>query len=147
MQLLIKRSQRSGGVFGNKVLFALDVRAEYAPEEKGNINKYGLGGEVIYNSQAAKAHLDRAGQQLDAGGMGLLKGVGSMILAGMNLNVTIASLAKGHHIECKDLNELIEAENALRDACKNLKTFLEVAATFDGREVVIDLNDPKLAAA
>jgi hypothetical protein len=147
MQLKIKRSQRSGGVFGSKVIFTLDIRAEYAPEEKTNINKYNLGGEVIYNSEAAKGHLDRMGSQVDGSGMGLLKGVGSLMLAKMNLNVTIASLAKGHHIECKDLNELIEAENALCDACKNLRTFLDVAATFDGREVVIDLNDPKLAAA
>ena len=147
MQLKIKRSQRSGGVFGNKVLFALDLRAEYTPEERASINKYNLGGEVIYNSEAAKGHLDRMGTQVDGSGIGLLKGVGSLMLAKMNLNVTIASLAKGHHIECKDLNELIEAENALCEACKNLKGYLDVAATFDGREVIIDLNDPKLAAA
>ena len=147
MQLLIKRGQRSGGMFANKVIFTLDIRAEYAAEEKASINKYNLGGEVIYNSEASKAHLNRMQQQADAGGLGLLRGVGSLILAGMNLNVTIASLARGHHIECKDLGELIEAENALREACKNLKGYLDVAATFDGREVVIDLNDPKLAAA
>jgi hypothetical protein len=147
MQLKIKRSQRTGGLLGGKVIFELDLRAEYTAEEKASINKYDLGGEVIYNSQAAKAHLDRMERQVDGGGMGLLKGVGSLMLAKMNLNITIASLAKGHHVECKDLNELMEAEQALCDACKNLKGFLDVAATFDGREVVIDFNDPKRAAA
>ncbi len=55
----------------------------------------------------------------------------------MNLNITIASLAKGHHIECKDLGELIAAESALCEACKNVKSFLDVAATFDGREIIV----------
>lgn len=147
MQLKIKRSQRTGGMLGGKVFFALDIRAEYAAEEKANINKYNLGGEVIYNSEAAKRHLESMGQSLDGSGKGVLRAVGSLALAKLNLNVTIASLAQGQHIECRDLNELLEAENALREACKNLKAFLEVAASFDGSEVVIDFNDPKLAAA
>ncbi len=144
MQLKIRRSQRSGGVFGGKVIFALDIRAEYAPEEKANINKYNLGGEVIYNSEAAKGHLDRMGSQVDGTGMGLLKGVGSLMLAKMNLNVTIASLAKGHHIECKDLGELTAAETALCEACKNVRSYLDVAASFDGREIVVDFADGKM---
>ncbi len=148
MQLKIKRSQRTGGMLGGKVFFALDIRAEYSAEEKANINKYSLGGEVIYNSEAAKRHLDAAGGSLaDGSGRGVLGAAASLALAKLNLNVTIASLAQGQHIECKDLGELLSAENALRDACKNLKEFLAVAATFDGSEVVIDFNDPKLAAA
>ena len=48
MQLKLQRSQRMGGAFGTKVLFCLDVRAEYAPTEHANIRKYKLGSEVIY---------------------------------------------------------------------------------------------------
>jgi hypothetical protein len=141
MQLLVKRGQRAGGLMGGKVVFQLDLRAEYAPEEKAAINKYNLGGEAIYNSGAAKRHLDAAGDHLAAGtGTGLLKGLGAIALAGMKLNITIASLAKGHHIECKDLAELVEAEATIADACKNVKTYLDVAATFDGREVLIDIE-------
>ncbi len=150
MQLKIKRAQRksTGMLGGGTILFVLDIRAEYTAEERTNVNKHDLGGQVIYNSEAAKRHLDSMGASLaDGSGRGLLGAVASLALSKMNLNVTIASLAKGHHIECKDLAELIEAENVLCNACKSLKEFLDVAATFDGSEVVIDFNDPKLAAA
>lgn len=136
------RIQRKGGVFGGKIYFALDVRAEYSAEEKADINKYEIGGEVVYNSQAAKRHLDAMGQKLDDGGFkGIAGAFGSLALAKMNLNITIASLARGHHIECKDLGELADAEQALYTACKNLRANLKLAASFDGSEVVIDFKD------
>lgn len=146
MQLRIQRSQRRG--ITNIVIFCLDIRAEYSPEEKSNIEKYRLGPQAIYNSRAAAKHLDKVGAHLELardrhssfGQMtaGLAKGAVSFALAKMQLNVTIASFAKGHHIECKDLEELLEAEDALRQACKELTRYLEVAATFNGAEVVIE---------
>lgn len=56
----------------------------------------------------------------------------------MQLSITIASLGRGHHVECKDLEELLESEDTVRNACKNLTRFLEVAATFDGSEIVVE---------
>lgn len=147
MQLLVKRSQRTGGLLGGKVIFSLNVRAGYTPEEKASINKYNLGGEVIYNSEAARHHLDKAGQQIDGSAGGLVRGAFSLALSKMKLNITIASLQAGQHIECKDLGELIDAEQTIHDACVNVRKYLEVAATFDGREVLIDLDDQKPAAA
>src|SRR5258708_32572230 len=98
MQLLVKRSQRSGGVFGGKVIFTLDMRADYTAEEKANINKYNLGGEDIYKSQAAQRDLGRMGRQGDGSGLGLFKGVGSPMRAGLSSNITIARLAERHDI-------------------------------------------------
>ncbi|HEY2032897.1 MAG TPA: hypothetical protein VGH02_04355 [Rhizomicrobium sp.] len=46
MQLKLQRSQRRG--MTGKVLFCLDIRADYSPEERTNINRYAIGGEVIY---------------------------------------------------------------------------------------------------
>lgn len=145
MQLKVKRSQRTSGLMGKTVVFCADIRAEYTPEKRTNINKYNLGGEVIYNSRAAADHLERMGRQVDGSATGLLKGLGSLVLAKMNLNITIASLQQGHHIECKDLSELLECEEAVMTACKNLKGFLEAAATFDGREILVDLDEPMAA--
>lgn len=146
MQLKIQRSQRVGGFSGTTVFFALDVRAEYSAEERANIARYKLGAQVIYNSRAAKKHLDTIQSQMDRTrsnkgsdvAAGLARGVVSLAMAKMSLNISIASLGKGHHIECKDLEELLEAEDAVRDACKNVTRFLEVAATFDGSETVIE---------
>lgn len=145
MQLKVKRSQRTSGLMGKTVVFCADIRAEYTDEERANINKYGLGGEVIYNSRAAADHLDRMQRQVNGSAGGLLKGLGSLVLAKMNLNITIASLQQGHHIECKDLSELLECEEAVMAACKNLKGFLEAAATFDGREIIVDLDEQMAA--
>ena len=52
-------------------------------------------------------------RQVDGSAKGLLKGLGSLVLAKMNLNITIASLQQGQHIECKDLGELLECEEAI----------------------------------
>ena len=142
MQLKIKRSQRQGGVFGGKVIFALDVRADYTQEERDSINKYNLGGELVYSSEAAKRHAANAGAHLDGGGArGIARGLMSMALSSMNLTITIASLQKGHHIECKDMNDLLEAEGVLREASKNLTTWLDAAKTFDGREIIVEYLD------
>jgi hypothetical protein len=144
MHLKIKRSQKSGML--SKVIFALDIRAEYTQEEKDNINKYKLGGECVYSSANAKKHAAAADARLEGGS--LLKGMASAVMANMSLNVTIASLQAGHHIETKTMEELLEAEETLKDACKNLTSWLDAAATFDGRETVIEYkNGTALVAA
>jgi hypothetical protein len=143
MQLKIQRSQRVS--ITNKVIFCLDIRADYSAEERHNIERYRLGSQGIYNSRAAEKHFAAAETHLEGSRSGteaqrwgsLLKGTVSAALAHMQLNVTVASLAKGHHIECKDLEELLQAEDTLRNACKNVTRYLEVAATFDGSETVI----------
>ncbi len=148
MQLKIQRSQRMGGLMGNTVHFCLDVRADYAQDEAANIAKYKLGKEVVYNSRAAKKHLDSAGAHLDRtqdGGVGeraagLVRGVASLALAAMNLNISIASLGSGHHIECKDLAELMEAEEAVMQACRNVRDYLQLAATFNGSTILVDFS-------
>jgi len=141
MQLKIKRSQRETGVISSKVAFAIDVRAEYSPSERADIQRYKLQNEVIYNSEASKRHIARGDQQLAQGTTGgNLKSLASFVLARMNLNITIASLERGHHVECKSMEELLDAEESLIDACKNVKAYLDTAATFDGREVLIDFD-------
>ena len=46
MQLLLKRNQRSGLMGG--IIFILDARAEFTPEERSNIRRYGLGNTLLY---------------------------------------------------------------------------------------------------
>jgi hypothetical protein len=149
MQLKIQRSQRSGGLAGTTVLFCLDIRADYSFDEKHNIQRYRLGGQGIYSNSAAKRHLENAEYQLARSQTGtaanrwagVARGAWSMALAKLQLNITIASLGRGHHIECKDLEELLEAEDTVRGACKKLTRFLQVAETFDGSELVIEYHN------
>jgi hypothetical protein len=149
MQLKIQRSQRMGGVLGNAVIFCLDVRAAYAAEEAANIAKYKLGREVIYNSEATRRHLTNMNAHIDRfesdnlkdKAVGLVKGMASLAMAKMNLTVSVGSLGRGHHIECKDLPELLEAEETIMDMCRKLKQFLAAAASFDGSIILVDFDD------
>lgn len=138
-----------GTFAASTVFFCLDVRADYTSEERDNINRYKLGGQVIYNSRAAQKHLESAGDHIArtqegtvANRMiGAVRGATSLALAKMQLNVSIASLGRGHHIECKDLEELLESEDTIRTACKNLTRYLEIASTFDGSEVIVEYEN------
>jgi len=143
MQIKITRSQRKGGIMGGKIIFMLDMRAEYTEKERETINKYNLGGEVIYNSADAQKHLEDAGNKLADGK--ILGGFVSVAMARMKLNITILSLKEGVHIECKDLAELLEAEKTVREACQNLVGYLSVAQSFDGRVDVVEINEQTAA--
>ena len=73
--------------------------------------------------------------------MGYATGVVSLARAALSLNISIDSLARGQHIECKDLEELLETEEAVMDACRTLKRYLDTAATFNGSLALIDFDD------
>jgi len=140
MQLLIKRGQQQTGLISSKISFTMTIRAQYTDEERALINKHSLGGSIIYDSTATQGYLDRAGSSQSA-----LRTAGFLALAKMGLSVSIASLQKGHQIQCPDLAELLECENAIVEACKNVKNFLAAAETFDGREIVVDLDEKPMA--
>lgn len=149
MQLVIKRSQRQGGVLGGKLYFVLDARAVLSNEENALVRKYGLGNLSIYDSEnrkknlgAALGHFDDSVQlSRESAGRSFLKvaaGIGRAAMASLSLKVSIESLAAGQHIECKDLQELLGAEEAIRESCNTLKAYLATAESFDGREEVIE---------
>ena len=152
MQLKLKRSQRSGGIMGGKVIFGLDARADLSADEQGLVKKYALGKIVVYDSEARKKHNEAAYGHFDdaahspgfgasSAGRSLWKnarGLASAAMMALSLRVTVDGLMTGQHIECKDLDELLGAEAAIRDACGNLKAYLETAVTFDGREEVVE---------
>ncbi len=146
MQLKLKRSQRAGGMMGGKVLFALDARADLSADEKNLVQKYKLGSLVVYDSVARKKHAEAGYAHFDEAanssvGRSLWKnarGLASAAMMALSLRITVDGLVSGQHIECKDLDELLGAEAAILDACKNLKGYLETALTFDGREEVVE---------
>jgi hypothetical protein len=46
---------------------------------------------------------------------------------------------RGVHVECKDLDELLGAKSAILEAAQSLRSYLDVAATFDGREEIVEI--------
>ena len=154
MQLKVKRSQRAGGMMGNKVIFVLDARAEPSAEESALIKKYGLGKMNVYDSEARKKHqansfghfdnaaaaatFNASGKSLAGSLWSNARGLASSAMMALSLSVTVDGLIGGQHIECKDLDELVGAEMAMIEACKSAKGYLDVASTFDGREEVLE---------
>src|ERR1700731_642856 len=145
MQLKLQRSQRTTGVMSKTVMFCIDARVSLTAEEQANIQKYKLGSQVIYSSEAAKRHQAKFEAHQKVGEIAhsyghIAKGLMHAIANRMSLNITVDSLQRGQHIECKDLDEVMDAEEALMDACTSLKNYLATAVTFDGREAVIDFS-------
>jgi hypothetical protein len=141
MQLKLTRSQRESGVLSKAVWFCLDARVQLTSEEQADVSRYRLGGQVIYNNEASKRRVQAAEAAMATGTSGgSFKAIAQFALARLHLNITVDSLQRGQHIECKSLEELREAEDALIEACKTLKAYLAVATTFDGREELIDFS-------
>ena len=138
MQLKLRRSQRAAGILGGKVAYILDARAELTPDEKTLVSKHSLGRIVIYDSEARTKRLQASAQLSGGGLLGTVGSIASAALAAMSLQITIDSLTAGHHIECKTMVELVGAEVAIREGCETLRTFLDLAVTFDGREETME---------
>ena len=152
MQLKLRRSQRSGGLLGGKVFFALDARIELSAEEQQLVRRYALGKLIVYESDARKRHAEAAyghfdnaaktpGFSASSAGRSLwsnARGIASAARMAMALRITVDSLVGGQHIECKDLDELLNVEAALVDGCERLKGYLENGLTFDGREDLLE---------
>jgi hypothetical protein len=88
MKLLLKRNQKSGMMGG--ITFILDARAQLTSEERNNIERYGLGKTMLYQRNQT---IDR--------GSGLLGAASRLAFKMINIEVTVASLVNGTHLESK----------------------------------------------
>ena len=144
MLLKIKRSQKSSML--GKAVFGLSFRADISQEERALIDKYNLGGTIVYCSEAFQKNaaiastMGQGATTIKEQGLGLLVGMKSLASAVLfNLKVTVNDLIHGKRVEMKDLQELLSAEEQIVQACNNLKAYLTAAQGFDGREVVVEI--------
>ncbi len=160
MQLKIRRSQKTGGVLSTTVIFCLDARVEFTAEEQQSVNLYKLQNQIIYTSEGAQRAAENSAAsaaEAKANRIGIgsvddfltsttskighgLKAAAFGAISAMRLTITISSLQRGQHIECKSLDDLCGAEEAIMQACENLKGYLQTASAFDGREILIDFG-------
>ncbi len=131
MKLKIRRSQKNS--LTGKAIFMVDVMADLDGEEQALVAKYKLQKEIVYQNSKAEQNMAEAQS-------GSMTGLGGMLMDKiLKRSFTIGNLVDGQHIECKDLAEVLVAEDQVETACKNIKKYLELAKTFDGSEVVIDI--------
>jgi hypothetical protein len=124
MKLLLRRDQRAA-LLGGKPVFQLEVRAELAPEEKAAISKYKLGGTLLYEKKPFKEGSNEYSQLANAVAWRML-----------NLIITVNDLEVGKKIECKDILEMLAAEQGIKEAAQTFKTVLDAASQFGGEEVM-----------
>jgi len=137
MKLSLRRSQRDAGMLSSKVVFSLDAQILPTEEEQALIRRYKLGKLTVYNSDTAQKHAAATQEALsERSWTGLAKAAMRAGMAALSLRCTIDSLIGGQRIECQEMPELLDAEEAIMEACKNAKRFLDVALTFDGRNEV-----------
>lgn len=125
MKLLLRRSQKMGGMLKTSITFTLDVRADISDEERGNIQRYDLGNTVLYTR----------GEIVDPG-KGLLGLASRTAFKMMNISVSVGDLTGGKKIECKDIMEMLAVEEQIKEAAQNFKAVLDAAAQFGGEQVV-----------
>jgi hypothetical protein len=61
----------------------------------------------------------------------------SVARAALALRITVASLMAGVHVECKSVDELLDAEEAIRAAKGNLEGYIQEIKRFDGSEELL----------
>jgi F420-0:gamma-glutamyl ligase-like protein len=127
MKLLIRRSQKSSLM--GKAVFVLEVRADITAEEVTNINKYKLADTLLYERSDTRAK--------GSGVFGFTASVAAnLVLAAMNISISVADLANGRKIECKDIIEMLAVEEQIKEAATTFKQVLDAAASFGGEEII-----------
>jgi Domain of unknown function (DUF4189) len=152
--LRLKRSQKPAM---RGMIYMLDAQIDLSAEVQSLITMHKLGSRVIYESEARQRHAENARGHLDnsrsdtpifASAGDQAKGIGrtlwglakagvSAARASLALRITVSSLMAGVHVECKSMEELLEAESAIREARENLESQIAAIQSFDGSEEVI----------
>ncbi len=112
MKLYITRDQSSSASGG--VDFELHVRVELTSSESDVIRKYKLEKEVLLNKEKKIPFTDSSISQ----------------------DITIGSLVDGQNIRCRQITEILEYENNLKEACELFNKYTMAMTSFGGQEVI-----------
>lgn len=135
MKLLIRRAQKAGML--GKQKYTLHVRAQITAAEQELIHKNGLANELLlYYERDTGAGMVNG--MLAKGG--IIGGIGGLLKTMRDVPLTVAALVNGTNFTCDNVAQLLDVENEAIQAAKNLKRYLEAAASFGG-EIAIDIDD------
>jgi hypothetical protein len=124
MKLLLRRDQKPG-LLGGKITFTLSVRADLTPDEAEAIKRYKLGDTMLYARE--RLQID---ENTFAGHAKFL------FRHAMNLTIHVKDLANGKIIDCKDILEMMAAEEQVKEAAQSFVAMLQAAKQFGGEEVL-----------
>lgn len=121
MQLHLSRSQKSGMMGGVK--FTLTIKSTLTEEERTNVSKYKLGDMLLYEQGSEKMASAKST-------------VGFLAARFTQLRITINDMVQGKSLECKDILDMMAAEEQIKDAAERFHLMLMAAAKFEGEEVI-----------
>lgn len=125
MELLLTREQ-AGGMLGG-IKFQLTAKAKLEQHESDAVKKYKMADTILYEKQ---------GERPDASSFMSLARHRFMVP-----RIQVRDLVDGKTIETKDILEIIDAEEQLKDAAKNFHRMLTAASTFGGETVHTFANE------
>jgi hypothetical protein len=111
MKLILMKNQAKGLMGATS--FEVKSQVELTADERKLIDHYGLNSAVLFSKKVTFF-----GQTTDKA-----------------IEVRVRDILGGEGFKCKDLEEVIAYSDSIKSACATLKGYLEVAATFGGKEV------------
>lgn len=109
MKLFIVRDQAKG--FFGGVKFEIKVRVELTEEESALIKKYNAEKEILLQKEIKIPFASQPGI----------------------LNIDIKNLIEGLSFKCKDIGEILDFEKHIKEACQQVKEYLDAMKQFGGR--------------
>ena len=114
------------------VKFTLNVIVDLDADEQAALKKYKFGKTTVYESPKGAA---ATGLLRSTGGS--LGGITATIAAkATNQILSVNDLVNGKEITCKDITEMIAAEEQVVDGCHALARILYACQHFEGEEVI-----------
>ena len=128
MKLRLNKSQRETGMMSKKVMFSLGAQVDLTAQEQDYVKKYKLAKEIVYSKERVNPELHDY-----KSGKGIMRNLSAMAL---NLKISVSDLTGGRTIECKDINEMMDTEKTIKNACQGLRNMLDACSGFEGEEII-----------
>ena len=125
MELILNREQ-AGKMLGG-IKFKLSVQVELKSEEQDIIKKYKASTWVLHARRPSFA-------QAAIEGGSVTKAIGGKLLDKVFSNITIGKLTSGVSFKCNDINDVLDHEDKVKEACATFYTYLVVMQNFGGEE-------------
>lgn len=112
MKVSIRKDQAKKLIGG--VSFELYVQAQLTPQEQDLVKRYKAYKQLLYEKELRIPFTKKC----------------------FVLNINIQSLIDGVSYKCSDIAEIIEHEEALKEACESFYNYIQVMKEFGGEEIL-----------
>lgn len=128
MELLLSRSQKTGIAGMGGISFILHVRTALSSQEEDYVRTYRLGNTIVYEKKSVTDKLAESG---------VFKELLTKIFARASGRMfTVNDLVRGRKVECKDIVEMLDAEEQIKEASDVFHNILMTCQRFGGEEVI-----------